>query len=1152
MLWVSFTLLFFALSQCLAVFVSRYGVDNFLCLYSPSTVPCRTLNYASSIAKVRKVSNVTVFIEESSSHSLQEATTLKGLFFLSLIGKTQEITTLRCNNNVGLSFRDIAHVKVSNIKLIGCQLHSLSFFNCSLELRHVIVMGSIGSGAVVQSSLGYMSFVDVFFINNSKGGLVIKERESMTSICSVRALLYSVHFINNTEQGGLIVNMGNNDSTTLLNITVTLCTFTGNKAVFGGSVSFYGGQQSSILFSHSNFSFNSALTGGGLAAVLTGYETMTFESCSFSHNSALKGAAIHIRRQTGTPTYPRPVNIINSSFKLNTIEHITNISTLVSEYGTVVSHHVSLWFKGECSFNFNNASGVAIGGSVVVSLGGDLRFKSNTGMNGGAIALYDGSAVVIREGLKAVFANNRAINRGPALYFSHVVPRHVDNCILLYSSTDELETDPNNWNCSMTFLNNSLSSGLNGSFYISSLSLCSFPHNDTGLLDLLCSKHWHYQDSHCRDQIITGPSVIFNDSLFTVLNPINTLIPIQTHDELGHEIGMITPIVFVSFGEGNSSEQTVYANNVEASTPFIVSQMSFAIRNGSNQSKVISFWSVGDTTTTTKVTAYIRRCPPGNYFNRSLQYCHCVKSQFFLKCHSDSASRYFYLKKGWLMTYDFETDSVYAGSQKFYQPLIVPHVDEEQIDGYVNLLGLYNMPALNEFSCGGMNREGMLCSQCQNGFGVAVNSYNFICERCTREGMWKRIVYFFLLTVLPGIVFCFFLTLLNVRVASEGMNAFIIYSQIISHPFIAMQLQYQFNEIPTQWTKVLYNLIVIPYGFWNLDFFKTLIPPFCISPGMANIHAWSLQYLSAILPLLLILTLCLFNYLYDCGCKPILCLARPFCRLRRHCRLRINLINVFATFFLLSYTKLLYISVSLLSYVHVYVYENVEAYEPQTTIRVYLQPDYKYFCWQHLPYAVTATILLFIILLPPVLLIAHSKGFVSCRRCHLQLSVSAFTDVFYGSYKDGVSHGNKDCRYFAGIDLLSRFAIITILNLPFGDNIRYLVLPLILATAVMLVTYIQPYRKNWANLLHGIFLSILISVVMTFSPLNSSYGPLGSSIALVVIAWVFTMIPMVYMILYTLWSIYRRMRRLHKRYNKAEQGDVSLSGSVSLPYRLNE
>ena len=107
-------------------------------------------------------------------------------------------------------------------------------------------------------------------------------------------------------------------------------------------------------------------------------------------------------------------------------------------------------------------------------------------------------------------------------------------------------------------------------------------------------------------------------------------------------------------------------------------------------------------------------------------------------------------------------------------------------------------------------------------------------------------------------------------------------------------------------TKILLTL----YGVVNLDFFHYVLPPFCISSQLRPIHVFSLGYFSAFYPFLLILLTWLCVELHGRNFRPIVCLWRPFhgcfvC-LRRGWNTKSDLIDVFASFFLLSYSKILY------------------------------------------------------------------------------------------------------------------------------------------------------------------------------------------------------------------------------------------------------
>jgi len=53
-------------------------------------------------------------------------------------------------------------------------------------------------------------------------------------------------------------------------------------------------------------------------------------------------------------------------------------------------------------------------------------------------------------------------------------------------------------------------------------------------------------------------------------------------------------------------------------------------------------------------------------------------------------------------------------------------------------------------------------------------------------------------------------------------------------------------------SHALFKVILTGYGFWNLDYFRYIIPPFCVSQVLKNMHVPALQYISTFYPLLLI------------------------------------------------------------------------------------------------------------------------------------------------------------------------------------------------------------------------------------------------------------------------------------------------------------
>ena len=1182
--------------ESIKIYVSPNGTDNKFCWLGGELFPCNTLNFALRGATEKNVTlmlNGEYYLLDNNHISTHTLFIRRDAFLM--IGTNQKMVTVTCNGTSGLSFFTSRYIELKNIKFNGCSLHvdvpsntsvALLFSGCvDIVLDNVVVSHTNGTGVVVLEPTGSVYIYNTSILENTNGGLKILDyssrkycfifNSSAWKSCGdgeVKIVIRETTFKNNRgiNGAGMLINISNNTYNVLINHSY----FFNNKAMgFGGGLAItqqtyikdslkLGKSQSMFILSYCIITNNTALTGAGMAVRLTDKYILTqcqkkycfqFQNCIFNKNKGQRGAAIHSMLVT-TLDSPHTLHdicvmaFLNCSFRRNNISHVSNQPTIVSEYGTIVAFHMPLCFKEYNQFEYNNASALSVG-ATVVTLNGVMKFSNNSGMNGGGIAVYDGGSIVIEKGLQAFFADNRAINKGPALYFSHVVPRYNGGCFLRYI---DMFVNPDEWEYGMEFINNSISSGINGSIYVSSLNACQFqfPNQSFSLFHIFCSDSWSYKESNCTEQIITGPASIRNYTTYTVIPGTLSLIPISIFDELNRNTTEITTIVGVSDGHHTYTD---FANHTQASTLFTNPWYQSFMPKKTQTNETIQLWTVADQTVTlSNLFVKMRHCPPGFYHAGSppngAGYCTCVQNQPFMICLSTlfSKNAEIYLKQGWFMTYDEVNNDVYVATQQLYQP--IPLEGHDNKDGFITLK--LDISLLNNFTCGHLKRDGVLCSKCTNDTSVSVTTYDFQCVECKQEYLWKRILFYLFLQLVPAFLFCTLLTVFNFSITSGPMNAFGMFSQIISNPLLVTHLQYQFNQLHSG--NVLFNFIIIPYGFWNLDFFKTVIPPFCLSPNTTNIEAWTLQYVSAVLPLTFILILYIFTELCACGCRPIVQLALPVYRcigqLRRRWHFQTNLINTFATLFLLSYTKLCAVSIFLLISTKAYVYHNDSSAIPSVESIVYLQPDYGYFKGGHLPYAIIALfVLVFFVLLPPILLILHSCNVCRCRYCNL--FIKSFTDIFEGCYKDGSSNEKeKDYRYFSGIHLLLRFVVLLLINFQYSDDIRYLLLPLLMATFVMAMSYLQPYKLGWVNLVDSIFFAILISVIMTFAPLSASYQPLGNSVVLVVTMWSLTTIPLFYFFGYCVFNIYKKIQtcRLSQKVSRTR----SRQQEDDLPYRL--
>ena len=65
------------------------------------------------------------------------------------------------------------------------------------------------------------------------------------------------------------------------------------------------------------------------------------------------------------------------------------------------------------------------------------------------------------------------------------------------------------------------------------------------------------------------------------------------------------------------------------------------------------------------------------------------------------------------------------------------------------------------------------------------------------------------------------------------------------------------------------RVLLVLCGIWSLDFFRPVIPPFCVSNKIKAIHTLALEYLVAFYPICLIILTYSFIKLHDNNFKAI-------------------------------------------------------------------------------------------------------------------------------------------------------------------------------------------------------------------------------------------------------------------------------------------
>ena len=477
------------------------------------------------------------------------------------------------------------------------------------------------------------------------------------------------------------------------------------------------------------------------------------------------------------------------------------------------------------------------------------------------------------------------------------------------------------------------------------------------------------------------------------------------------------------------------------------------------------------------------------------------------------------------VTYDNKSRSTYLG-------LCFYNCDNYKKTGSVyQPLSTYAEMLINESVCTDFNRAGLLCGNCQGGYSPFVLSYNLSCVKCPNgnRNWWK----FILAGFGPLTFFYFFVVLFHINVTSSHLHGVVWFSQMLSIPTLVRTLMLAGH-------RENLNLLIIPkvlgpfYSIWNLDFFRLVIPDICLN--VTTLQALALDYLVALYPFLLILFSYMIIKLYDSRVYYMTVMWRPFrvllTMVRESMDIRTSIIDSFATFFLLSYVKVLSVTSDLLIPTRIY-----KLGSSISTFGVYYSPTVIFFGEEHLPYAILALFILIIfVCVPTITLVLYPfqffQKFLSLFPFHWHY-LHAFVDSFQGCYKDGTEPGTFDCRWFSVLPLLLRLMMFIIFTSTlFMMFFVYAVITLIVV--LLAIINVQPFKKSAVRYpsTDPIFLILLSLIFITnigrdiISRENLFFHYIMIMLALSVV------IPITYIAFFiTLWLV-RRVKWIHQLINR--------------------
>ena len=544
-----------------------------------------------------------------------------------------------------------------------------------------------------------------------------------------------------------------------------------------------------------------------------------------------------------------------------------------------------------------------------------------------------------------------------------------------------------------------------------------------------------------------------------------------------------------------------------------------------------------------QTTAQRDVCPPWSIpDNTSITGCSCQYDDIQVQCGPD----FQFLQSGFCMTYNSTTGVTEYGDC----PYIAHYNTTTTVHDLFYIRLPTNVSLVNEFMCGPLNREGPLCGECKDGYGIALYSYTLECSKCWVHGYGYGWALYYFLELFPITVMYFLVVIFHIRATSSPLSALVFMSQIVVY---TIRLNVPFHMyIENKVAGFLYvalKVLLVLCGIWSLDFFRSVIPPFCVNSNIKAVHALALEYLVAFYPIFLILLTYVCIKLHDNNFRPVVWLWKPFHRhfvyFRRRWDSTASIINAFTAFLLLSFSKILFVSFALL---HTFLFKYKYANIPHKCVLYYDSTVECHAREYSILAAIAYCVLVIFIICPTVLLILYPtrlfRKCVSCcgfRRSH---ALHMLVESFQGQYKDG-TNGTRDFRMVSASFLILRILILFLfLNHHRSLSHTSLLQGVLIAGASCIHAVTRPYKLNFMN---NVDIVILFMLVLLIFETSSSGSPLVTYIILG--TTLLLLVPHMILIFYICHKLAKRLRitqcleRRYKTLKRCVQATRPTSGA---------
>ena len=790
--------------------------------------------------------------------------------------------------------------------------------------------------------------------------------------------------------GGLSINIHGKSPKETKNVVVEIknstfinngCSDSENTTGFGGGLHLTfntflarsGIEKSQYLIKDVTFTQNCAELGGGvlyfsdrgkLESMST--NSMLFHTCSFKKNEAHIGSAVamtpnlFLKLSSGyivLPVFQDCEFIQNSAVIKQTQSYGCQYKEGV---GTVYASYYDIHFQGYNVFQNNWGSSIYTVNGVVNFTKSSASFISNTGLQGGAIALIGSSTMIVGPN-NYEFIDNTALYQGGAVFVLLM-----DNTDFTISKSCFIQYVDNNsaflsseWKSNITFIGNKVEDGTAGhAIYATSLHPCQVINYGTSerpdyklvnISQIFTIRRVKFDNDTALQPQIATEGALLN---FTQSTPL-MVIPGKSHDHgvmVFDDLGLKVNTYFrVSINKGEKSVNF----DPEFST-YVRNRIQLRGKPDHNATNTfIQLQTVSPRKNYIRLEVKLLDCPPGFILNKDLE-CICNAGAYvaLLKCDSFQS----YLLPGYWAGL-IKTSSG-PGSELATSPCIFCNYNERASNSSDILLP-QSYFELSEAVCG-KTRTGTGCGKCQENYTVYFHSPGFLCKPAEPAGCKLGWLFYTLSELLPVTIVFITVLVLNINFTTGTVNGFILFSQLLDSLDInasgIIVLPDSVRHRLEVWTQG-YQVI---YGFFNMEFFNSESLSFCLWKGASALDMLAFRYFTILYILLLIMAV--IWIMNRCGGK---CCGKC-CRITT---VRTSVIHGISTFLVVCYAQCVRISLTLLLPVDLYVREDSDFRPPA---RVWLNAELQYFSNEHLLYALPAIFCLLTIgLVPPALLLIY-------------------------------------------------------------------------------------------------------------------------------------------------------------------------------------